>query len=413
MAIIKPFPCIRPDSKVVKRVAALPYDVYNRMEAKREYQKEPLSFLKIDRPEIQFDDSVDAYDPVVYEKAKETLESMIEKGIFLKDQEEAYYIYELIKDSRSQTGVAACSSIDDYLNHVIKKHENTREDKEIDRIQHINITNAHTGPVFLVYPKNQELKEVITKVKKEQPVYNFTASDGVHHNVWKISDKGQMSVIYNIFKKMDHIYIADGHHRAVSAVKVGSLRRENSDYTGKEGFNYFLSVLFPDDELMILPYNRIVKDLNGLTENEFIDRIRKDFTVELTGREPYLPDGKACFGMYLNRKWYKLIAKEALKARNDSVRCLDVSLLQDYILQPVLNIEDPRTDKRIDFIGGIRGTGELEKRVDEEDMAVAFSMYPTSIQELFAVADEGRLMPPKSTWFEPKLRSGIFIHSLT
>lgn len=413
MATIKPFTCIRPDSKVVKEVAALPYDVYNRMEAKSESLKEPLSFLKIDRPEIQFCDNVDAYDPMVYEKANETLNAMIEEGIFLEDKEEAYYIYELIKDGRSQTGVVACSSIDDYLNHIIKKHENVREEKELDRMKHIDITNAHTGLVFLVYPSDNELKNIIAKAKIKKPLYSFTASDGVCHNIWKISEKAQMSAIYHSFAKIDNIYIADGHHRAASAVKIGLKRRkENKNDTGKEGYNYFLTVLFPEDELMILPYNRVIADLNGLTENEFIEKIKKDFDVLLIGEESFLPEEKMSFGMYLNKRWYRLKAKLHLKTGNDSVKKLDVSLLQDYILQPILGIKDPRTDKRIDFVGGIRGANELKKRVDE-NMAVAFSMYPTSIQELFAVADEGSLMPPKSTWFEPKLRSGIFIHKLS
>ncbi|ROR25319.1 uncharacterized protein (DUF1015 family) [Mobilisporobacter senegalensis] len=413
MATIKPFPCIRPDAKVVHRVAALPYDVYDRMEAKAEFLKEPLSFIKIDRPEIQFDDSVDTYDEKVYDKAKETLEAMLEEGIFINDQEAGYYIYELIMDGRSQTGIAACSSIDDYLDNIIKKHENTREEKEMDRIHHVDRTNAHTGPIFLAYRRNQIISNVVAEVKKEQPLYSFKAVDGVCHNVWKINKKEQMDTVYDTFAKMDSIYIADGHHRAASAVKVGLKRRsENKDYIGEEEFNFFLSVLFPDDQLMIMSYNRAVTDLNGLTVNEFTDKVKVDFEMEFLGKKSFLPDEKANFGMYLGGNWYKLTAKESLRRIEDSVKSLDVSLLQDYILRPILNIQDPRTDKRIDFIGGIRGLSELEKRVNE-NMAVAFSMYPTSIQELFTVADEGKLMPPKSTWFEPKLRSGIFIHKLS
>lgn len=413
MATINPFRCIRPDSKVVHRVAALPYDVYNRMEAKAEYNKEPLSFLKIDRPEIQFDDCVDIYDDRVYDKAKETLESMIEDGTFFYDQEESYYIYELVMDGRSQTGIVACSSIDDYLDNNIKKHENTREEKEIDRIQHVDRTNAQTGPIFLAYRSNQTINAVVLESKKEKPLYGFISCDGIHHKVWKLSGKEPIDLIRNAFAKTNSIYIADGHHRAASAVKVGLKRREeNKNYTGEEEFNYFLSVLFPDDQLMIMPYNRAVTDLNGLSTKEFLEKIQRNFEIDLFGNKPYLPCEKASFGMYLDKKWYKLIAKEPLKAIKDSVKSLDVSLLQDYLLEPILNIEDPRTDQRIDFIGGIRGLLELEKRVNE-NMAVAFSMYPTSIRELFDVADEEKLMPPKSTWFEPKLRSGIFIHKLT
>lgn len=413
MATIKPFRCIRPDSKVVHRVAALPYDVYNRMEAKAEFMTEPLSFLKIDRPEIQFDVSVDTYDDRVYDKAKETLESMIADGIFFNDQEEGYYIYELIMNGRSQTGIVACSSIDDYLNNIIKKHENTREDKEIDRINHVDRIDAQTGPIFLAYRSNQAINEVVSVVKKEEPLYSFIAVDGIHHNVWKIIKKEKIETIRNAFAKTDRIYIADGHHRAASAVKVGLRRRkEHLNYSGEEEFNYFLSVLFPDDQLMIMSYNRAVADLNGLNTHEFLDRIKENFNIDLIGDEPYLPNENKSFGMYLDNKWYKLVANESLKGIKDSVKSLDVSLLQDYLLHPILNIEDPRTDKRIDFIGGIRGLLELEKRV-KENMAVAFSMYPTSIKELFAVADEGKLMPPKSTWFEPKLRSGIFIHKLS
>lgn len=412
MAKIKPFRCIRPNADVVSRVAALPYDVYNREEAKAEVAKEPLSFLKIDRAETQFDDSVDTYDAKVYAKAKETLEAMISNGTFITDEDSCYYLYELIMNGRSQTGIVACASIDDYLNNVIKKHENTREDKEIDRIKHVDICNAQTGPIFLAYRAVTQLNEVVDKVKKETPLYAFTSTDGITHNVWKVLPSADNAVIEKAFADMDQIYIADGHHRCASAVKVGLKRRsENPNYTGEEEFNSFLSVLFPDEQLMIMDYNRAVKDLNGYSKEEFIQEVEKNFNITLVGEKAYAPEHKSTFGMYLDKQWYKLEAKDNLKAITDPVDGLDVSVLQDYLLKPVLGIEDPRMDKRIEFIGGIRGLGELERRVNS-DMKVAFAMYPTSIAELFAVADANRLMPPKSTWFEPKLRSGIFIHSL-
>lgn len=412
MAKIKPFRCIRPNASVVSRVAALPYDVYNREEAKAEVLKEPLSFLKIDRAETGFDDSVDTYDARVYAKAKETLDTMITDGTFITDEDTCYYLYELIMNGRSQTGIVACASIDDYMNNIIKKHENTREDKEIDRINHVDICNAQTGPIFLAYRAATQINEVVEKVKKEASLYGFTSPDGITHNVWKVSEREDNEVIEKAFANMDQIYIADGHHRCASAVKVGLKRRsENPNYSGEEGFNSFLSVLFPDEQLMIMDYNRAIKDLNGYSKEDFINEVKKNFTITLVGDKAYAPEHKSIFGMYLDKQWYKLEAKDNLKAIADPVDGLDVSVLQDYLLKPVLGIEDPRTDKRIEFIGGIRGLEELERRVNS-DMEVAFAMYPTSIEELFAVADAGRLMPPKSTWFEPKLRSGIFIHSL-
>ncbi len=412
MAEIKPFSCVRPNEGVASRVAALPYDVYNRSEALEEVKREPLSFLKIDRAETQFDDTVNTYDPRVYAKAKELLEDMITDGTFIKDQDACYYIYELIMNGRSQTGIVACSSIDDYTNNVIKKHEKTREDKEIDRINHVDTCSAQTGPIFLAYRSNAIINEIVNRTKMENPVYAFTAVDGIIHNVWKIGKKEDIDAIYKAFAAINEIYIADGHHRAASAVKVGLNRRNDQPYfTGTEEFNYFLSVLFPDNQLEILPYNRAVKDLNGYSKEEFMSEVEKNFTVTCVGSKQYSPQMKGTFGMYLMGQWYELIAKEELLQITDAVKSLDVALLQDYLLEPVLGIGDPRTDKRIDFIGGIRGLSELERRV-ATDMKVAFSMYPTSIGELFAVADAGLLMPPKSTWFEPKLRSGLFIHQI-
>ncbi len=412
MANIKPFQCIRPNEIVAGRVAALPYDVYNRAEAKAEVKREPQSFLKIDRAETQFDDSVDMYDDRVYQKAKDLLEENIANGIFIEDTQECYFIYELIMNGRSQTGLVACASIDDYLNQVIKKHEKTREDKELDRIRHVDACSAQTGPIFLAYRSNSKINTVVDEVKKSKSLYSFTAIDGITHNVWRISDLDKISIIQKEFAYIGSIYIADGHHRAASAVKVGLKRREaHKGYDGTEEFNYFLSVLFPEDQLMILPYNRVVKDLNGLTHEKFMQKVSENFTIENLGNEACNPESKGCFGMYLKDKWYKLTIKEEIARRHDPLEAPDVSMLQNYLLSPILGIGDPRTDKRIDFIGGIRGLKELEKRV-REDMKVAFSMYPTGIDELFAVSDAGKLMPPKSTWFEPKLRSGIFIHRI-
>lgn len=411
MANVKPFQCIRPDDKFVNRVAALPYDVYNRKEACEVVAHEPLSFLKIDRAETQFDESVDTYADVVYDKARELLDGMLKDGILMTDSEDCYYVYELVMDGRAQTGLVACASIDDYQNNVIKKHENTRADKEVDRIRHVDTCNAQTGPIFLAYRSDEIINRVIDKVKKETPLYDFTAEDGVRHTVWKLNIPLDIKSLKEAFEKIDSIYIADGHHRAASAVKVGLKRRElNPDYQGEEEFNYFLSVLFPDEQLMILPYNRVVKDLNGYSEEEFLALAESSFEIEKLGNTPYSPEQKGSMGMYLDGEWYKLSAKASILS-DDPVEGLDVSMLQNHLLSPVLGISDPRLDKRIDFIGGIRGLSELEKRC-REDMKVAFSMYPTSIQELFAVSDAGLLMPPKSTWFEPKLRSGLFIHSL-
>jgi len=411
MAIVKPFECIRPRQDVCDQVAALPYDVYNRQEACEVVKNAPLSFLNIDRAETQFDASVDTYDPKVYAKAREILDKMIADGTFVTDTDKAYYIYELTMDGRTQTGIVACSSIDDYINDVIKKHEKTRADKEVDRINHVDICNAQTGPIFLAYRANEVINNEIAKAKANAPVYDFVSDDGIRHAVWKIGEAEAVANIETAFAGIDATYIADGHHRAASAVKVGLKRREaNPGYTGNEEFNFFLSVLFPDEQLMIMDYNRVVKDLNGNTADEFIKKISEKFDVVEVGTDAYKPSKKGTFGMFLEGKWYELTAHAELLV-NDPVDGLDVAILQNNLLTPILGIGDPKTDKRIDFVGGIRGLKELERRCSV-DMQVAFSMYPTSIAELFAVADAGLLMPPKSTWFEPKLRSGIFIHRL-
>ncbi len=413
MADIRPFYCIRPQKALAHRVAALPYDVYDRAEARKEAGKDALSFLNIDRPETQFPEGQDMYADEVYQKAREMLDARIAEGVFLKEDVRCYYVYELIMDGRHQTGIVACAAIDDYLGGVIKKHENTREEKELDRIRHVDACDAQTGPIFLAYRGREEISSLVRQVKQGEKLYGFTSADGVTHNVWRIADTEQCKVVQDGFAAVESIYIADGHHRAASAVKVGLKRRkELTGYDGTEEFNYFLSVLFPEDELMILPYNRVVRDLNGLTKEAFLTAAAKDFLVEECGREAVAPEKKGCFGMYLAGCWYRLTARGGLAGSTDPVKSLDVAVLQDHLLAPVLGIGDPRVDPRIGFIGGIRGLAELERRVGQ-DMAVAFSMYPTAITELFAVSDAGMLMPPKSTWFEPKLRSGLFIHKIS
>ena len=411
MAQIRPFRAYRPCQGMEERIAALPYDVYNRAEACEVVKKNPESFLAVDRAETQFGEEVDTYADCVYEKADQMLREKIQEGKFVQDPTPCFYLYELTMDGHSQTGVVGCASIDDYRNNVIKKHENTRADKEEDRIRHVDTCSMQTGPIFLAYRAKEDLKEKIGELKKQAPVYDFVSEDGIGHRVWVIDNDADVAMIEESFGKIPAIYIADGHHRCASAVKVGLKRREQyPDYSGEEDFNYFLSVIFPDEELRILDYNRVVKDLNGMDAAAFLTRIGEYFTVEKKGQAPYRPTKKGMFGMYLEDEWYCLVAKEEIKSE-DAVEGLDVSLLQNYLLDPVLGIKDPKTDKRIDFVGGIRGLGELERRV-HADMKVAFSMYPTSIAELFAVADAGRLMPPKSTWFEPKLRSGLFLHEI-
>lgn len=413
MADIRAFAAIRPKEGMENKIAALPYDVYSSGEARTVVEKNPCSFLKIDRAETAFpkEDDVRFDEEKVYRAAHDMLWERIEKGDFIQEEKECYYLYSQTMEGRTQTGIVACASIDDYAEGRIKKHENTRADKELDRIRHVDACQAQTGPIFLAYRSDERLRRLTAEVRQEKTVYDFISEDGIRHQVWVVAEEERIRTIRSAFAAMNAIYIADGHHRCASAVKVGLKRREeHPDYTGEEAFNFFLSVLFPDDELRILPYNRVVCDLNGYTEEEFLERIQEHFQVEEMGNTPVQPDKKGTFGMYLHGKWYHLTLSESLN-REDPVANLDVSVLQEYLLKPVLGIENPKLDKRIDFVGGIRGLSELERRAGE-DMEVAFSMYPTSIQELFAVADAGALMPPKSTWFEPKLRSGLFIHSI-
>ena len=412
MADIRPFKAFRPSEGNAEKIASLPYDVFNRAEARQKVSREPDSFLAIDRPETQFPEDYDMYAPEVYQKAHDMLWEQIDKGLFIQDEKPCYYIYEQNMNGRVQTGIVACASIDDYLNNVIKKHENTREEKEQDRINHVYTCEAQTGPIFLCYRQNRLLSELVEKIKEvDEPVYAFTSEDGVENRVFVVTDQEEIDTISRIFTKIDSIYIADGHHRCASAVKVGLKKRQELEgkVRGKLESDFFLSVLFPDNELYIMDYNRVLKDLNGLDSTAFLEKIKENFDVE-SSEKAVKPENKGEFGMLLDDKWYKLTAHEDIRS-NDPVEGLDVSVLQNNLLGPVLGIGDPRTDKRIDFVGGIRGLQELEKRC-KTDMKLAFSMHPTSIQELFEVADAQKLMPPKSTWFEPKLLSGLFIHAI-
>lgn len=411
MADIRPFCAIRPQASEADKIAALPYDVYNRKEAKEEVRRNPLSFLKIDRPETQFPDDTDMYAPQVYRQAEATLWKMLEDGHFCQDTESCYYIYELSSGEHTQTGLAACAAVDDYLNHVIKRHENTKPEKEEDRIRHVLACQAQTGPIFLAHRPQERLKHILdTKKKGSAPVYDFVSQDGIRHRVWIIYEETIIEKIRQIYADMDSIYIADGHHRAACAVKAALRKRQETVHmTGKEPFNSFLCVLFPSDELQILDYNRVVKDLNGCTPEELLEKAEKYFTVQKAPGQ-VKPQEKGSFGLYVNGGWYRLRIREACK-NTDPVDGLDVSLLQNFLLDPVLGIKKPGEDKRITFVGGIRGLTELEKLADAFGGA-AFSLYPTSMEELMRTADAGRLMPPKSTWFEPKLRSGLFIHRI-
>lgn len=410
MAEIKAFKAIRPKNELVNKVAALPYDVMNYEEAKQMAEGNPYSFLHIDRAEIDLEEGINPYDNRVYEKARDTLNNFIDDGIFINDNKPNLYIYRQIMNGRVQTGIVACTAVEDYLNEVIKKHEYTREDKERDRINHVDYCNANTGPIFLTYRNSEEISSIIENETTKTPVYNFTTDDGISHIVWIIDGETVIDKIISLFKNVEALYIADGHHRAAAAAKVGTKRREEAGKYDKDEFNYFLSVLYPDKELKIFDYNRVVKDLNGLTTEEFLKAITEKFDIE-KATEAVKPQQRHSFGMYLENTWYKLRAKANSFDEKNTVEALDVSILQNNLLAPILGIENPRTDKRIDFVGGIRGIDELVRRT-ETDMKLAFSMYPTTIEELMKIADEKKVMPPKSTWFEPKIRSGIFIHSL-
>ncbi|EJO5347581.1 DUF1015 domain-containing protein [Clostridium botulinum] len=414
MTMLKSFKAIRPNKGFEKKIAALPYDVVNTDETREIGDKNPYSFLHIDRAEIDLNKDINPYDQKVYDKARENLNTMINKELFIKEEKSMLYIYSLNMNGNIQTGIVGCLAIDDYMNNVIKKHEYTREEKELDRIKHVDICSSHTGPIFLTYKYEEKLNTIIENCTKNKALYDFVAEDGVVHKVWQIDDENKIEEICHIFKSIPSVYIADGHHRAASAVKVGLKRREeNKNYTGEEEFNYFLGVLFPHKELKIMDYNRVVKDTLNYTQEEFINKIEERFVVkEYNEKLQYRPKEKYNFGMYYKNKWYVLKAKPNTFNAEDEVESLDASILQNNLLQPILKIQDPRKDNRIDFVGGIRGLKILEELVDKTENGVAFSMYPTAIEEIIKIADNNKVMPPKSTWFEPKLRSGLFIHEI-
>ena len=414
MAVFKAFRALRPAPEKAAKVAALPYDVVDRQEAKAIGDKNPDSFLHVDRAEMDLPDETDLYDSSVYAKARENLHNMEADGTMIQDEAPCYYIYELIRKGKTQTGLAGCCSIDDYLNDVVKKHELTREDKEQDRIRHVDVCDANTGPIYLACKYPQELLDLMTQWKEShEPVYDFVADDEIGHRVWVIDGEKEKQIIADRFANISAVYIADGHHRAASAVKVGLKRRqEHPDYKGDEEFNFFLSVVFPYDQLTILAYNRVVHDLNGMDEHAYIASLKFNFELMLMPGFPCKPVEKHCIGMYTGGQWYHLKAWEDIYKDKDVVGQLDVSILQDKVLSPILGIGDPRTDRRIRFVGGSHKLAELAQLADATG-GVAFAMYPTSMEDLMKIADEGKLMPPKSTWFEPKLRSGLFIHKLS
>ena len=414
MAVIRKFKAIRPTSEMAEAVAALPYDVVNSEEAREMTKDKPYSFLHVDKAEIDLPVDTDIYSPQVYAKAKENLDKLVSDGILVQDNKPMLYVYELTMDGISQTGLVACTSIDEYLNGIIKKHELTREDKEQDRIRHVDVCDANTGPIFLACRYPAELLTLMEEWKNAHaPVYDFTSDDEITHRVWVVDEEEKIRTIHSLFGGISSIYIADGHHRAASAVKVGQKRRaEHPDYTGKEEFNFFLSVVFPYDQLTILPYHRIVKDIKGMEPKAFIGSMKFNFELMAMPGFPCKPVVKHCFGLYVDGEWFHLKAYPDIYAGKDSVGQLDVSILQDKVLGPVLGISDPRTDERIRFMGGNHRLKDLAAAADETGGA-AFAMYPTSMEELMTIADEGKLMPPKSTWFEPKLRSGLFIHKLS
>ncbi len=412
MAVFKSFRAYRPAQRNQSLIPALPYDVMSSEEAREMVKGNSLSFLHVDRAEIDFPVGADKYSREIYEKAKENLLALENTGAMIQDEAPCFYIYRQIMNGRAQVGLVGCASIDDYMNNIIKKHEKTLAKKEKDRINHVNITDANTGPIFLTYRKNTAINMTVSLwMNEKEPVYNFEADD-VLQTVWVVDDTEIINRLSSLFKDVENLYIADGHHRCASAVKVGQMRREeNPNYTGTEEFNYFLAVAFPDNELEIMDYNRVVKDLNGMSSDEFLSRVFENFEIKKEN-EPYHPTERHTFGMYLDKEWYSLKAKKSVINENDPVARLDVSILQESLLEPILGIKDPKNDSRIDFVGGIRGLGELERRA-KTDMRLAFSMYPTTTDDLIAIADAGKIMPPKSTWFEPKLLSGLFIHHLS
>jgi len=413
MAILKAFKGLRPKKDKVALVASRPYDVINSEEAKIEAGDNVHSFLHVVKPEIDLPDDVDHYSPLVYQKAKENFEKLIKDGMFMQDKEECLYIYQLTMNGRKQTGIVGAASIDDYFNNVIKKHELTRPDKEEDRKNHVRVANINAEPVFFAYSNMKALDEAVNKITATKAEYDFTTEDGIRHEFWVVNNPAEVKNIIDLFAKLPATYVADGHHRTAAAALVGKERREqNPNHTGKEEYNFFLAVHFPDNQLHIMDYNRVVKDLNGLTEEQLLKKISESFDVVEKGTATYRPTGLHNFGMYLNHKWYSLTAKKGTYNDADPIGVLDVTILSERILSPIFNIVDLRTDKRIDFVGGLRGLGELEKRVNSGEMKVAFALHPVTMKQLIDIADTDNIMPPKTTWFEPKLRSGLVVHSL-
>jgi uncharacterized protein (DUF1015 family) len=415
MAWVKPFRGLRPVPRWVAEVAAPPYDVIETDEARERVKGHPLSFLHVSRAEVDLGPEIDPHDPKVYEKGLENLNRFIRDGVLVQDPKPCFYLYKLRMGDREQTGLYACVSVEEYERGVIKKHENTRIDKEMDRVHHIDKLNAHTGPVFLMVHHKNEVQSLFLKAAEKAPVYRFVHEYGVEHTFWVVDDGEMIRMLTDAFASVGSLYIADGHHRAAAAGRVGRERREkNPKHTGNEEYNFFPAVIFPDSEMRILNYNRVVKNLNGLSTSEFLRKINASFEViPVAGGKACQPETRGTFGMYLDGKWTLLKARENLGDADDPIACLDVSILQEFLLSPVLGIRDPRTDQRIRFVGGIRGPEELEKMVNEKGFAAAFSLYPTGIDQLMKVADAGKVMPPKSTWFEPKLRSGLAVHLLS
>jgi uncharacterized protein (DUF1015 family) len=412
MATVRPFRAFRPKPEFAGDVAARPYDVLSSDEARREAAGNPLSFLHVGKPEIDLDPAIHLYDPIVYAKGKENLQKLIEQKVLVEDPEPYLYVYAQTMEGRTQYGIVGCVSVEEYLNDTIKKHELTRKDKEEDRSNHVRVTNAHSGPVFLTYRDNAGIDAIVAAVISRPPENDHVAADGIRHQTWVINDRGTIANLRQLFAQIPNLYVADGHHRTAAAARVGRERREaNPNHRGDEEYNFFLAVCFPASQLRILDYNRVAKDLNNLKKEQFFEKLKGIFSAQpVQGRARLTQKGE--FGLYLDRKWYLLTATPRLLENPDPVERLDVAILQTHLLDPILGIKDPRVDKRIDFVGGIRGLGELEKRVDSGEMRIAFSMFPTSVHELMAIADAGKLMPPKSTWFEPKLRDGLFVHFL-